>query len=207
LGRASLEIRSFVRKLQTRQTRKRLTKNLALLIHSEDFQKEVPAAKYPGAIRDRLYEASYIHQYRSGMDCNMCSKHLGTCSKSCEDLKCDEDKLIPRRRHCPLEIQDTGAASNYTPSIHFGRFGFANVVMKSGVDRDRIVAADGVIAFEIESAGVWGQHLTVVIKAAYDYADSHKNKDWQAYAAVMAAACLNVFLKEWTMPDEPADKG
>jgi nucleoside phosphorylase len=207
LGRASLEIRSFVRKLQTRQTRKRLTKNLALLIHSEHFQKEVPAAKYPGAIRDRLYEASYIHQHRSGMSCNMCNKHLGTCSKSCEDLKCEEEKLIPRKRHCPPEIQDTGAASDYTPSIHFGQFGSANSVMKSGVDRDRIVKADGVIAFEMESAGVWDQHPTVVIKAACDYADSHKNKDWQAYAAVMAAACLNAFLKEWTIPDEPADKG
>jgi nucleoside phosphorylase len=64
-----------------------------------------------------------------------------------------------------------------------------------------------VIAFEMESAGVWDQHPTMVIKAACDYADSHKNKDWQAYAAVTAAACLKAFVKEWTMPDEPADRG
>jgi len=207
LGRASPEIRSFIQKLQLRQTRKRLTKNLALLIHSEDFQKEVPAARYPGAIRHRLYEASYIHQHRSGISCDKCNEHLGTCSMSCDDLKCEEEKLITRKRHYPPGTQDTRSVSSYTPSIHFGRFGSANTVMKSGADRDRVAKADELIAFEMESAGVWDQHPTVVIKAACDYADSHKNKGWQAYAAVIAAACLKAFLKEWTIADQLADRG
>jgi nucleoside phosphorylase len=79
--------------------------------------------------------------------------------------------------------------------------------MKSGTDRDRVAQSDEVIAFEMEGAGVWDQHPTVVIKAACDYADSHKNKDWQAYAAAMAAGCLKVFLNEWSIPDQLADKG
>jgi hypothetical protein len=60
--------------------------------------------------------------------------------------------------------------------------------MKSGEDRDRIAQCDEVAAFEMEGAGVWDQYPTMVIKAACDYADSHKSKDWQDYAAVMAAA-------------------
>ena len=204
LGRANPEIRSFMSMLQTRQNRRRLTKNLTLLVQSEDFQKEIPGAKYPGAIRDRLYEASYIHQHRSGANtsCDKCEEKLGTCSKSCSELGCEEEKLIIRNRH-RLPKADGPAE----PFIHFGRFGSANMVMKSSQDRDNIAKADNVIAFEMESAGVWDQHPTVVIKAACDYADSHKNKDWQDYAAAMAAACLKVFLKEWTIPDETADRG
>lgn len=207
LGRTSPEIRAFVNKLETRPNRKRLSKNLALLVQSKDFQREVPAAKYPGVIRDRLYETSYIHQHRSGVTCEKCNNNLETCSKSCDELKCEEDKLIIRNRHSLPEMQDLETVPDHTPSIHFGRFGSANTVMKSGVDRDRMAKADEVIAFEMESAGVWDQHPTVVIKAACDYADSHKDKDWQSYAAAMAAACMKVFLKEWIMPDPPPDEG
>jgi len=79
--------------------------------------------------------------------------------------------------------------------------------MKSGMDGDRLAATDEIIAFEMEGAGVWEQYPTVVIKAACDYADSHKNKKWQSYAAATAAACLKVFLNEWVIPDSPADQG
>ena len=59
----------------------------------------------------------------------------------------------------------------------------------------------------MEGAGVWDQHPTMVIKAACDYADSHKSKEWQGYAAAMAAACLKVFLEEWSIIDQVADEG
>jgi nucleoside phosphorylase len=207
LGRASPGIRSFVNKLQTRQSRQRLSKNLVQLVHSNDFQSNIPAAKYPGAARDWLYEASYLHQHRPNVSCDMCHNNLETCSKSCDELGCEEGKLIIRNRHSFPKTQDLALLPDDVPSIHLGRFGSANTVMKSGMDRDRIAAADEVIAFEMEGAGVWDQYPTVVIKAACDYADSHKNKYWQAYAAAMAAACLKVFLKEWILPDQSADRG
>jgi nucleoside phosphorylase len=185
-----------------------LNKNLVLLIQSEDFRREIPAGKYPGATRDRLYEASYIHQHRSAVDiCDKCDDNLETYSKSCDELGCEEGKLVIRSRHSLLKTKDLALLPGDIPFVHFGRFGSANTVMKSGVDRDRMAKADEVIAFEMEGAGVWDQYPTVVIKAACDYADSHKNKDWQAYAAAMAAACLKVFLKEWTIPDQLVDRG
>jgi nucleoside phosphorylase len=49
----------------------------------------------------------------------------------------------------------------------------------------------------MESAGVWDNFPCVVIKGVCDYADSHKNKKWQGYAAATAAACMKAFLKEW----------
>lgn len=48
--------------------------------------------------------------------------------------------------------------------------------MKAGEERDSIAKREGVIAFKIESAGVWDCFLCVVIKGACDYANSHKNK-------------------------------
>lgn len=203
LGRASPEIRSFISMLKTRQIHKRLTKNLALLINSKDFQKEVPTAKYPGANRDQLYESSYLHQHRTDSACELCNNNLVTCPLTCAVLKCEEGMLISRNRLNVLDAQSI----DHVPSIHFGRFGSANMVMKSGVDRDRIATADELIAFEMESAGVWDQYPTVVIKAACDYADSHKNKAWQDYAAATAAACLKAFLVEWVIPDQLPDRG
>jgi hypothetical protein len=44
---------------------------------------------------------------------------------------------------------------------------------------------------------------TIVIKSVCDYADSHKNKEWQAYAAATAAACIKAILEEWRSVDRP----
>ena len=207
LGRASPEVRAIMNKSQVRQNRQRLTKNIAKLLQSETFQTKVPTSQHPGVIRDRLYRASYAHQHRPGQSCDKCNNNLDTCSKSCDELECEESQLILRNRHDLSKTEVLAALPLNTPFVHFGRFGSANTVMKSGLDRDRIANALEVVAFEMESAGVWDQHPTVVIKAACDYADSHKNKEFQAYAATTAAACLKIFLKEWIIPDQLADRG
>jgi nucleoside phosphorylase len=55
----------------------------------------------------------------------------------------------------------------------------------------------------MEGAGVWDNFPCVVIKGVCDYADSHKNKEWQAYATATAAACMKAFLNDW-VPVEKA---
>jgi hypothetical protein len=74
--------------------------------------------------------------------------------------------------------------------------------MKSASHRDTIAKKEEVVAFEMEGAGVWDNFPTVVIKGVCDYADSHKNKMWQKYAAASAAACMKAFLKEWRSIDK-----
>ncbi|RKK65832.1 hypothetical protein BFJ71_g17938, partial [Fusarium oxysporum] len=123
-------------------------------------------AEYPGITQDRLFEASYRH---------------AEDRKSCEQLGCNGELVLRRR----LET----AGVRPTPAVHFGLIASGNSVMKSGEDRDRIAAQEGVIGFEMEGAGVWDSFPCIVIKGACDYADSHKNKDWQRYAAATAAAC------------------
>jgi hypothetical protein len=50
----------------------------------------------------------------------------------------------------------------------------------------------------MEGAGVWENFPgSLVIKGVCDYADSHKNKRWQGYAAATAAAVTKGFLENW----------
>ena len=55
----------------------------------------------------------------------------------------------------------------------------------------------------MEGAGAWDYIPTVVVKGVCDYADSHKNKGWQQYAAATAAACMKAVLEEWRTEDGP----
>jgi nucleoside phosphorylase len=81
-----------------------------------------------------------------------------------------------------------------------------DAVMKSGEDRDRIAVAEGIIAFEMEGAGVWDSFPCSIIKGACDYADSHRSKVWQRYAAATAAACAKALLNFW-VPSSPLPLG
>jgi nucleoside phosphorylase len=146
---------------------------------------------YPGATEDRLFESSYRHKHRRPLECAICVTGDGVCDvaigMSCKQLKCDEHELVPRAR----------VSQPYKPIVHFGLIASGDTVMKSGEDRDEIAARDGIIAFEMEGAGVWEPCPSLVIKGVCDYADSHKSKRWQGYAAATAAAVVKVFLESW----------
>jgi len=90
-------------------------------------------------------------------------------------------------------------ARKVSPSIYIGNMGSADTVMKSAVHRDKIAEKYNLIGFEMEGAGVWDFMPSLVIKAVCDYADSHKNKLWQTYAANTAAAAAKAFLREWEL--------
>jgi nucleoside phosphorylase len=61
--------------------------------------------------------------------------------------------------------------------------------MRDGATRDQISSEFGeVLCFEMEAAGLMNSFPCLVIRGICDYADSHKNKRWQPYAAGAAAA-------------------
>jgi hypothetical protein len=164
-------------------------------------KKEFEKSKYPGASEDKLYESAYRHKHHDPTICDMCAKCEGneddTCDKalelSCYRLECDDRRLVLRSR-----LSSGGA---HEPQIHFGRIASGDLVMKSGCRRDEIAGKEKVIAFEMEGAGVWENFPSVVIKGVCDYADSHKNKNWQGYAAAAAAACTKAVLGVWIVAD------
>ncbi|KAL5341955.1 nucleoside phosphorylase domain-containing protein [Aspergillus crustosus] len=74
------------------------------------------------------------------------------------------------------------------PVIHYGIIGSADQVLKRATERDRLSQAFDVICVEMEGAGLMNIFPCLVIRGICDYSDSHKNKEWQPYAAGMAAA-------------------
>ncbi|RYN49604.1 hypothetical protein AA0117_g13423, partial [Alternaria alternata] len=73
--------------------------------------------------------------------------------------------------------------------VHHGTVASGNQVMRSAVERDRVSAElGGVLCFEMEAAGLMNSFPCLVVRGICDYADSHKNKRWQPYAAATAAA-------------------
>lgn len=71
--------------------------------------------------------------------------------------------------------------------IHYGLIASANQVMKNALVRDRW-ASKGVLCFEMEAAGLMNDFPCLVVRGLCDYSDTHKNKIWQGYAAMVAAA-------------------
>jgi hypothetical protein len=193
-------------KLKGMRGRKRLQDKMSY--HLIELRDKLGSEKagYPGIAEDKLFESSYRHKHHDLPTCEQCTncrqKEDRVCyaalSSTCRQLKCQDEMLILRRRH--VEASEDQEVPK--PIVHFGLIASGDTVMKSGQDRDEVAAREGVIAFEMEGAGVWENLPCVVIKGVCDYADSHKNKVWQNYAAATAAACMKAFLEEWTVTDE-----
>ncbi|KAI9149894.1 kinesin light chain [Paramyrothecium foliicola] len=95
----------------------------------------------------------------------------------------------------PTDIVDRGERATQDPVLFFGNIASGNQVMKDGLTRDRISdEMGGILCFEMEVAGLMNDFQCPVIRGICDYADAHKNKQWQPYAAVVAAATAKALL-------------
>jgi nucleoside phosphorylase len=115
---------------------------------------------------DILFESSYNHI--GGLTCEKCSK----------------DKLVGRNSRDSQEIV-----------VHYGTIASGNQVMRDGFSRDELSSKlGGALCFEMEAAGLMNNFPCLVIRGICDYADSHKTKKWQPYAAATAAVCAKELL-------------
>ncbi|KAH9227452.1 hypothetical protein K456DRAFT_1876229 [Colletotrichum gloeosporioides 23] len=190
-GKLPIQIQGLLNMLKGRKGSERLRKRT--MMHLELLKQELGTqAEYVGAEHDELFDGAYIHRHNDSNVCLTCSDN-NVCntarSPSCEDLFCDKGKLVPRKR-----LKKDAMAPE--PVIHIGPIACGDKVMKSGQHRDEIGSKEGVIAFEMEGAGVWDIFPCLVIKAVCDYADSHKQKRWQKYAAATASACAKGILTD-----------
>ncbi|KAF7518824.1 hypothetical protein G7054_g13313 [Neopestalotiopsis clavispora] len=118
----------------------------------------------PDPSTDRLYTSAYVH--------------AGTKEQECV-ATCDTKHLNERPGRS--EEQDS-------PTIHYGTIASANQLMKDAKIRDTLSTEKDVLCFEMEAAGLMNQFPCVIIRGICDYSYTHKNKDWQGYAAMAAAA-------------------
>jgi nucleoside phosphorylase len=78
--------------------------------------------------------------------------------------------------------------------------------MKNALLRDSLAAEKDVLCFEMEAAGLMNHFPCLVIRGICDYSDSHKNKEWQGYAAMMAAAYAKDLLYQIPLHTVQAEK-
>ncbi|KAJ5654822.1 hypothetical protein N7490_001825 [Penicillium lividum] len=109
---------------------------------------------------DRLFQAIHDHPVSS----SSCDRCLAEWEET-RDKREDED-----------------------PQTHYGIIASGNKVIKHGRTREQLRLETGALCFEMEAAGLMLDFPCVVIRGVCDYADSHKNKQWQGYAALAAAA-------------------
>jgi ankyrin repeat protein len=120
---------------------------------------------HQGVENDVLFEATYDHE--GGETCD----------------SCDTKSVVQRPDR-----------KDAAPRIYYGNIASGNKVIKHGTTRDKIAKDEGVICFEMEAAGLMDNLRCLVIRGICDYADSHKNKRWQPYAAAAAAAYARALL-------------
>jgi nucleoside phosphorylase len=123
--------------------------------------ERIPTFQRHRAGPDLLFKAAYNHEH--GATCDQCS--------------------VKSRQ--PRPERESGAEV----TIHYGTIASGNQVMKDAAERDRVSAElGGVLCFEMEAAGLMNSFPCLVIRGISDYADTHKNYQWQAHAAGTAAA-------------------
>jgi len=126
----------------------------------------------PASLVDNLFEKDYIH--------------VNPNDKTC--VECDKSRLIQRK-------------TQRGTLVHFGIVASGNQVIKDGIKRGKILEAHpGVIAVEMEAAGLMNVFGCATIRGICDYADSHKNDGWHSYAAAVAAAAAKEVLSIIPLP-------
>lgn len=124
----------------------------------------------PAQETDCLYKSTIVHPYDSE----------GNSKGDCRQLCGGQPHDIAQRRERE-EDEDN-------PSIHYGIVASANQLMKDATMRDTLANEKGILCFEMEAAGLMNDFPCLVVRGICDYSDSHKNKEWQGYAAMTAAA-------------------
>ncbi|KAF5507555.1 Kinesin light chain [Colletotrichum aenigma] len=165
LDQPPMLLRTAVSALKSRYKRKGHQLNNAIDEALERWPRLRGEYSRPPPASDRLYRSEIIHPQTSE-----------GCAKVCSD---DPTHIILRAER--VEHTDD-------PAIHYGLIASANQLMKNATIRDKLAAEYGVACFEMEAAGLMNHFPCLVIRGICDYSDSHKNKEWQGFAAMVAAA-------------------
>ncbi|KAM6529613.1 hypothetical protein FALCPG4_007743 [Fusarium falciforme] len=167
-------LRTAVNGLLTQYKRKghQLDGSIAdILMKNPRLKKEF---QRPESSTDRLYQPGKVHP----------PGDQSSCATACGS---DPSTLVVRQDR--TEYEDN-------PAIHHGPIASSNRLMKDALTRDALAAKKGVLCFEMEAAGLVNHFPCLVIRGICDYSDSHKNKEWQGFAAMMAAAYARDLLRQ-----------
>lgn len=80
--------------------------------------------------------------------------------------------------------------------VWYGPIGSGDKLLKNAKRRNELRDQHGIIGLEIGAAGTMNRIPVGVIRGVCDYGGRHKNKEWQPYAAAMAASYARSLLDE-----------
>ncbi|KAK7398286.1 hypothetical protein QQX98_012344 [Neonectria punicea] len=155
----------------------------------EKWPRLVPKYLRSDSLEDVLFRANYGHVAES-TDCGAIPSSDGDEEEGEENCRfCDKTQVVRRK---PRDMR-----------VHHGLIASGNQAINDAAFRDRLTKDLGghVLCVEMEAAGLMNNFPCIVIRGICNYADSHKNKDWQEHAAAMAAA----FAKELLHYVQPGD--
>lgn len=141
------------------------------------------------SLEDLLFKTDYGHVSESTSVCEVTQDIDDGDEKEESCRLCDRTEVVKRK---PRDMR-----------VHYGLIASGNQVIKDATFRDKLNRNLGgnVLCVEMEAAGLMNNFPCIVIRGVCDYADSHKNKNWQEYAAAVAAA----FTKELLEHSQPSD--
>lgn len=133
-----------------------------------------------------------------------CEHTTGTFTDPGQDndilyLACDngQEKVVERSPRPNQAYQRT--------RVWYGPIGSGDKLLKNAQKRNELRDKYGIIGLEMEAAGTMNRIPVGVIRGVCDYGDRHKNKDWQPYAAAMAASYARALLDEIPSSDRTVD--
>jgi nucleoside phosphorylase len=136
------------------------------------------------SLEDVLFKPEYGHINKNTVNRGSIADNEDGRSSDGEDVDeeerscrfCDKTKVVKRK---PRDMH-----------VHYGLIASGNQVIKDATLRDKLNKRLGgnVLCVEMEAAGLMNDFPCIVVRGICDYADSHKNKDWQEHAAAVAAA-------------------
>ncbi|AKB33047.1 phosphorylase [Methanosarcina siciliae HI350] len=112
-----------------------------------------------------------------------------------------EDKLYcSKNQNEVIEHPKDKKRTNGKPKVFIGPIASANILQKNPMARDELRERFKVKAIEMEASGIadatWTHDVGyLVVRGICDYCDSHKNDEWQQYAAVVAAAYTRALIE------------
>ncbi|KAG5797377.1 hypothetical protein H9Q69_003552 [Fusarium xylarioides] len=131
------------------------------------------------SLKDQLFKVDCTHTSKSVADRTVIridDQEAGESDAEDDCRFCDRNQTVKRR---PREMR-----------VHYGLIASGNEVAEDSIFRDKLNNDLGgqVLCVEMEAAGLAHNFPCITIRGICDYADSHKNKSWQAHAAAVAAA-------------------
>jgi nucleoside phosphorylase len=141
--------------------------NSILENEEKDLREELSR---PEASSDRLYRSDFVHTANRKSSC------METCGV-------DPSNLVPRLER-----------TKQPPAVHYGLIASGNQLMKDALRRDELANKEKALCFEMEAAGLMDDFPCLVVRGICDYSDTHKNDEWQGYAALAAAVYSKALL-------------